>query len=255
MVRITLLGLPLRSLLVLGTLAALLVALLASPALAQHPAGRVAVPPHAPIAGHVAVPRATAPPIFHRPAFTAPPIAPRGEPNFGIRTGPFPFPRRHRFLFAEPFFGFGAQFWLQSYWLTNCDTVLTWEYGCYGLPSYPESYGTYLVPQTFEVPVPVYGGEGHDEVKLFLKDGTIYNVTDYWFVNGQIHFTLLQELPDGGYENVERLVGEDELDVSTTVDVNTRRGFRMVKRNEPWRKYLQDNPDGTPPVLGPPQAN
>ena len=255
MARMSRFGIPLRSILILGTAAAVLVALEACPATAQRPAARVAAPPHAPITapGHVAPPRVTPPPVFHAPAFAPRPISPRGEPSFGFRAGPLFFRDRHRFIFVEPFF-FGAEFWLQSYWLTNCGAMLTWESGCYGLPTYPESYATNFVPQTYEVPVYIYGSERHDEVQLLMKDGTIYNVTDYWFVNGQIHFTLLQELPDGGYKNVERIVDEDELDLPATLDVNTRRGFRMVKRNEPWRKYLHGHPDDTPPALAPPQT-
>lgn len=251
MARMSLFGIPLRSILILGTSAAAFGALDASSATAQRPAARVVAPPHAPVAGRVAAPRFTPPPVFHAPAFAPRPITPRSEPNFGFRSEPFFFPHRRRFFFTAQFLGFGAQFWLQPYWLTNCGAVLTWESGCYGLPAYPGSYGTYLVPQTYEVPVYIYGSERHDEVQLLMKDGTIYNVTDYWFVNGQIHFTLLQELRDGGYKNVERVVSEDELDLPATVDVNTRRGFRMVKRDEPWRKYLQGHPDDTPPALAP----
>lgn len=259
MARISRFGNPLRSLLISGTFAAVLIALGASPADAQRaaPPPRVAVPPHPPIAGHVPVPRVTPPPVFHAPAFTPQPVIARGEPNFGIRTAPFFSAHRRRFFFAEPFL-FGAQFWLQPYWLTNCGAMLAWESGCYSLPIYPGSSGGYessLVPQIYEVPVYVYGAVRHDEVQLLMKAGTIYNVTDYWFVDGQIHFTLLQELPDGGYKNVERVVGEEELDLLATVDVNTRRGFRMVKRDEPWRKYLQNHPDDTPPALASPQTN
>jgi hypothetical protein len=47
----------------------------------------------------------------------------------------------------------------------------------------------------------------------------------------------------------------DELDLQRTIDVNTRRGFRMVLRDEPWQQYLKDHPDLTPPDLRPPQKN
>jgi hypothetical protein len=61
---------------------------------------------------------------------------------------------------------------------------------------------------------------------LYLKDGTVYDVTDYWLEDGKIHFRT----PEG---SVEQVLGVDELDLQTTVDVNTRRGFRFVLRNEP----------------------
>jgi hypothetical protein len=35
--------------------------------------------------------------------------------------------------------------------------------------------------------------------------------------------------------------------------VNTRRGFRVVMRNEPLEQYLRDHPDLTPPLLERPQ--
>jgi hypothetical protein len=51
-------------------------------------------------------------------------------------------------------------------------------------------------------------------------------VTDYWLEDGKIHFRTR----DGA---VEHVLGIDELDLQTTVDVNTRRGLRFELRNEP----------------------
>jgi hypothetical protein len=53
----------------------------------------------------------------------------------------------------------------------------------------------------------------------------------------------------------EHVVPLDELDLQKTIDVNTRRGFRMVFRDEPWQQYLKDHPDLTPPDLAAPQKN
>jgi len=36
-----------------------------------------------------------------------------------------------------------------------------------------------------------YGEERPDVPQLFLKDGTILNVTDYWLVDDQLHFTMI----------------------------------------------------------------
>ena len=101
-------------------------------------------------------------------------------------------------------------------------------------------------------PVYLYGGDGGALVGLYLKDGTAYGVLDYWFVNGDIHFTLVE---DGDERAVEHVIPFDELDLQRTIDVNTRRGFRMVMRDEPWQQYLKDHPDRTPPDLRPPQKN
>jgi hypothetical protein len=58
----------------------------------------------------------------------------------------------------------------------------------------------------------------------------VYDVTDYWLENGQIHFTVPGE---SATKSVEHVIGFDELDVQRTVDVNTQRGFGFVLRSEP----------------------
>lgn len=239
----------LKRFLILATFVAVSIYLEPACVLAQRPGGHVAGPGHVSPPARVPIPHVALPPVSRSPAFPARPISGLGTPDFGFRTGPIFFPHRRAFFLREAFFGFGAELWLQSYWLTDCGSLWTWEFGCYNLPAYPNSYGTYLVPQPYPAPVYVYGEERHDQVQLFMKDGTIYNVTDYWFVGDQLHFTMLQELPDGGFRNVERVISVDQLDLTTTIDVNTRRGFRLVKRDEPWRKYLQDHPDSNPPSL------
>jgi hypothetical protein len=95
-----------------------------------------------------------------------------------------------------------------------------------------------------------YSGEGRELPQLYLKDGTAYNVIDYWLVDGQIHFTMLDE---SGTKSVEHVIDLDELDLQQTIDVATQRGFRFMLRNEPMEQYLQHHPDLTPPVAPPPK--
>jgi hypothetical protein len=64
-------------------------------------------------------------------------------------------------------------------------------------------------------------------------------VTDYWVVDGQLHFTMPKQ---GGTKPVEHVISFDELDLQETINVNTARGFRFVLRNQPIEKYLGDNP-------------
>jgi hypothetical protein len=96
-------------------------------------------------------------------------------------------------------------------------------------------------------PLYVYGGERRELVQLFLKDGTVYEVTDYWLVDSQLHFTIERGKP------AEQTIALDDLDLQTTIEVNTRRGFRFVLRNEPLEQYLRDHPDVIPPLAQPPQ--
>jgi hypothetical protein len=152
-------------------------------------------------------------------------------------------------FFGAPFYRFGWGLGFSSLWWPTCGPSLGWGWGydCYPLPYYGFGFGNYVAPQVYESPVYVYGGEGRDLIWLYLKDGTGYGVTDYWVVNGQMHFSLAEDDPAKPAEHVVPL---DELDLQKTNHVNTRRGFRMVLRDEPWQQYLKDHPDLTPPEKG-----
>ena len=190
-----------------------------------------------------------------RPMVRAPiarPMIPAGGPRgFGRPIG-----FRHPFFFGPPFFGppflgYGANFALDSvFWLT-CGPFWGWQPGCGGVPAFEGSpaYPNYVLAPQVETPVYVYGAGRADLVKIFLKDGTVFSVSDYWFVNGQLHFVPAAE----DEKPTEQLVEMDEVDWQRTIDVNTRRGFRIVMRNEPWEQYLQDHPNETPPPVQPPQ--
>jgi len=134
----------------------------------------------------------------------------------------------------------------------SCGAAWVWGFGCgdWRAPEYNPP--NYVTPLVYEYPVYVYYEGGRQLVELFLKDGTAFSVTDYWFVNDQVHFTTLAE---DGTKSAEEVVGLDELDIQKTVDVNTRRGFRIVRRDEPWEQYLRDHPDANAPLLESPPKN
>jgi hypothetical protein len=182
------------------------------------------------------------------------PTISRGPVGFG--TGRFLFRRRPIFVFSNPVF-FGAPFFrfgvgFNSVWWPTCGPFWAWGFGCNNLAFYGYGSENYVTPQPYESPVYLYGGEERGLIALYLKDGTVYGAIDYWFVNGDIHFTMVEE---GDDRAVEHVIPFDELDLQRTIDVNTRRGFRMVLRDEPWQQYLKDHPDLTPPDLRPPQEN
>ena len=105
---------------------------------------------------------------------------------------------------------------------------------------------------TYENPVYFYGGEERDLVWLYVEDGRVYRATDYWFVNGQVHFSMIEDDPT---KPAEHVIPYEELDVQKTIRVNTHRGFRIVFRDEPWQQYLKDHPDLIPTDVPPPQKN
>lgn len=195
-------------------------------------------------------------PIVHVPMISAPvttsriPFASTG--GSALSSAWFRPPRRPIrpfppvFVIYESPFLFGGSFWgLNSCWWAACDLFWpgTFDYTTVSSPG-PISY----VPEVYETPY-VYGEERPDLPQLFLKDGTTLSVTDYWLVEDQLHFTMIEE--ENG-KPVEHVVPFDALDLQKTVDVNTRRGFRFMLRNEPFEQYVRDHPEGPPPAITPP---
>ena len=148
-----------------------------------------------------------------------------------------------RFVRLVPF-GFTSFLW-------GCAPQWGWTNGCSQLPVFPPNPGTgfenYVMVQNSGNPGYLYLPEGHDLVWLYLKDGSAYAVTDYWFVNGEVHFYSVE----GGMLSGEQVIDSNELDAQKTSEVNTTRGFRVVRRDAPWQKDLKDHPSDTPPPLGP----
>jgi hypothetical protein len=130
-------------------------------------------------------------------------------------------------FFGGPFFSVRPGWGFRPFWSRPCGLYLSWGLGCNGFP-------TYFV---------IYGGGERDLVQLYLNDGTVYNVTDYWLVDDQLHFTTVEA---GGTSPVESTIDFNQLDLQQTVNVNVQRGFRFVLRDEPFEQYVRDHPDGVP---------
>lgn len=242
---------PLSGKILIASVCALTCAWLLAPvALAQHGAGGGhAGGAHAPagahpVGGHVSSPHVATPPAAH-PPISRQPVVLGPRPGFGQR----PIFIHHRVSFRPPFFRWGGGFYP---WWSNCGAAWALDFGCgWRVPEYPvENY--VAPPLVIYEPEYVYYGGPREFVLLFLKDGTAYSVTDYWFVDDRVHFTVLEE---GGTRSVEQVIGLDELDLQKTIDVNTRRGFRFVRRDEPLEQYLRDHPDANAPLVEPPQKN
>lgn len=216
-------------------------------------------------------------PPISRPLSSNPPLAGFGTPGFPahrfpVRPGP-PFrpvvrpPIIVPPVFVSPSFpgfglGFGFGFGINSFWPYNCGPAFFWQFGCgvgpaygYGLgyygpytgPTYSNDQQPYVGP-VYPAPLNLYGGAERDLAELFMKDGTVYDVLDYWVVDNQLHFTI----NEGGDSPTEHVVSLDDLDMQKTIDVNTQRGFNFTLRNEPIDQYLQDHPEvGSPSTTAP----
>jgi hypothetical protein len=181
---------------------------------------------------------------------------PGGAPHVSVPrvVGPFNFPRRPIYpirptfpIFASsgfrfsgrPLSGFGLGLEFNPFWWRNC-TYWALGYDCYASPVYI-----------------IYGGGDRELAQLYLKDGTLYNVTDYWLVNNQLHFTTMDE---SDTKLTEHTIDFDQLDLQKTINVATQRGFHFVLRDEPMQQYLRDHPEigaprGSPPGSTQPQQS
>jgi hypothetical protein len=229
----------------------------------------------APRAGAGAAPRVasprSAPARFSGPRFSrlTPPVLGAGVTDINFRRRPIhprpivpivPVP----VFWGGPFFGFGWGYGFNSLWWPGCDPLWRWGFGCNGYAYYGPYYGfgyggfgygleTYVSPPPYVTPQYAYGGGERQLVRLYLKDGSVYSVTDYWLVDDELHFTMFDET---AAKSVERVIGFDELDLQRTTDVNTRQGFRFVLRNEPLQRYMERHRDSAQqPAEAPPQNN
>jgi hypothetical protein len=227
-------------------------------AFAQHAGGHFGG-----VGGHAYAPA----PIYRAPLMRAPisrpyvAVAPRfsafGTGRLLFRTQPAHPPRPifpifgSPFFFGWPFLGFSFGWGLPGYglgWGFNycywMDCSLFWN-SQFTPPTQPFYEYTPPLPvaPTYLYPIYEYGAERRDSPQLFLKDGTVYNVSDYWRVDDQLHFTLFEP----GAKPEEHVISLDQLDLQRTINVNSARGFRFVMRDEPMEQYQRDHPNQVPP--------
>jgi hypothetical protein len=72
---------------------------------------------------------------------------------------------------------------------------------------------------------------------LYLKDGTVYDASDYWLADGQVHYKAV--------DGAEGSFGVDQLDLERTVNVNANRGVTFVLQPAPAPEV---SPDAAPPT-------
>ena len=227
------------------------------------------VAPPRPVLARPLTPRSLPPQRF-TPLRIAPPFAGAAVPGLHASVPvrpirPIPIGPRPPIFFGHSFFprrpfGLGFAYGFSTLWPGNCAPIWIWTYTSCTSPFYNPADSLGIAPsyglgagvlpgfaeQLEPLPYPfyVYGDEGSEFVQLFLKDGTIYTVRDYWLTGHMLHFTTLEE---NGTKLVEHAIDLDQLDLQRTVDVNTGRGFRFVLRNEPIDQWLRDHPDTNAP--------
>ena len=181
------------------------------------------------------------PPFRHRPIFFGPGFGPGF--GFGGCFGPFFFGCGGGFFGGGFGFGFGLGYgygYCDPFW--GCPAGLYGSYyngGYYGNQIYNATTDESSVSNEFNpsrywgpsAPPEETGGGGgsasssDSEVVLFLKDGTVYAITDYWIADNKLHYVT-----NYGGENSIPL---EQLDIQRTVDVNAKRGVNITLRPTP----------------------
>lgn len=152
------------------------------------------------------------------------------------------------FGFGVPFFfGFGPDcnpFWAEP-WAFGCDSFGYLDgFGGYGAAyqqELPESTEQPAQEEPAEQSIYIPPQESSPEeiqaekilFVLYMKNGAVYAVTNYWFADGKLHY-----LTSYGGENTVEM---SDLDLQKTVDVNTKRGVDFTLKPRP-----DQNPQNVP---------
>ena len=151
---------------------------------------------------------------------------------------------------AWPAWGFGWPWYGYAYWPPFYWNSFAWGwpgYGYYGYPAgYPYTYNSndsgndssysaspsnYVNAETTSSPssehpveqtsTQTYSvGNGAVPVLIYLKNGSVFSVRDYWYSGDQVHYVLLNG-------NVG-VFNSSELDLRRTIDENARSGVKVV---------------------------
>jgi hypothetical protein len=222
-------------------------------------------PPTSPVPQHQRVPVATPPTAAapsrsapHPPAVTSPASGRETQRTLSIArptvtSPPHVWPPRKgsprsphvgfgffEFGFGYPFLGFGfvpecVPLWVEP-WASGCEPFGYWNgYGVAYNGGVYQAEDAQGIEQSSQEPVSTYdpAPETSPEeieaekilVVLFMKNGAVYAVTNYWIADGKLHY-----LTSYGGENTIEM---DDLDLQKTVDVNAKRGVDFTLKPSP----------------------
>jgi len=154
--------------------------------------------------------------------------------------------------FGWPWLGFGLwdPFWFDPWWGAGP----AYGYGYYANPDsnvygYPDS--GYSAPDDYSTPAPQQGDQ-YDQnnsngnwvtpngpspsvapsssnlavpVLIFMKNGSVLTVRDYWMIDGELHYLLMS--------GVQRTVNLDLVDLPRTNTENAKSGVKFIFKSEP----------------------
>src|SRR5262249_22859646 len=105
----------------------------------------------------------------------------------------------------------------------------------------------YAFPYSWAEPSNGGASSSDHQVVLFLREGTVYAITDYWIADGKLHYVT-----NYGGENTIDL---EQIDIQRTVDVNAKRGVSITLKPAPQTEPTPEpdaEPESAPPDSTPP---
>jgi hypothetical protein len=75
-------------------------------------------------------------------------------------------------------------------------------------------------------------------VLIYLKSGRVLSVRDYWMVDGELHYLLIN--------GVQHSVDLEQVDLPRTNTENAKSGVRFIFKSEPSAPAEPDAGPGTP---------
>ena len=210
-------------------------------------AGLASATPGAP--PHVFPPHRRVPPIIVNPGFGT-----FGFGGFGYGFGsPFfgsPFYFGDPYFFGDPFFGFGyGSVFDPCNGFGEGFQCMPYNSNFYSEQPYTSTMigGTETETQSQQIfspysPAPPQpedntNGPSSDEYVLYLKDGAVYVVNDYWYQDGKLVYSTAT-----GQDSVDL----DRIDMQKTLDVNAQRGLVFTLR--PAQQQPEAQPDQSAPA-------
>jgi len=76
-------------------------------------------------------------------------------------------------------------------------------------------------------------------VLIYLKSGAVYTVRDYWMVDGELHFILVN-----GFQNSVDL---EQVDLQRTNSENAKSGVKFIYKSEPGKTAPAPDRNAMPP--------
>jgi hypothetical protein len=80
-------------------------------------------------------------------------------------------------------------------------------------------------------------------VRIYMRSGAVYTVSDYWITDGELHYILM--------DGARNIVDLDQVDLMRTNEENAKSGVKFIFKSEPSGAAPEPDGNAAPPVPQP----